>query len=293
MPFALQGIVPPLVTPFDRNEEVDVEALRAEVQHHLDLGVHGVCVGGSTGEGATLSAEDVHAVAAAAVQQAAGRVPVIAGIIRDSVREVVRYGQAIRSAGADGLQVTPVHYLFTPGAEATVAFYRQIADEVGLPVVIYNVVPWAAIPPTTLCRVLADVPGVIGVKQSGGDIHALADLLHAGPEGAVLTAIDDLLYPSFVLGADGAIAAILTVAPELCVKLWDAVRHDDHKTALELHEKLLPIWRAVDGSNMPARIKAALQMQRRRGGIARRPIDAVSEDERAAVERALHQAGMI
>lgn len=293
MPLTLRGIVPPLVTPFDRNEEVDVEALRAEVQHHLDLGVHGVCVGGSTGEGATLSAEDVHAVAAAAVQQAAGRVPVIAGIIRDSVREVVRYGQAIKSAGADGLQVTPVHYLFTPGAEATVAFYRQIAEEVGLPVVIYNVVPWAAIQPATLCRVLAEVPGVIGVKQSGGDIHALADLLHAGPEGAVLTAIDDLLYPSFVLGAHGAIAAILTVAPELCVKLWDAVRHDDHKTALELHEKLLPIWRAIDGPNMPARIKAGLQMQHRRGGIARRPIDAVSEDERTAVERALHQAGMI
>lgn len=293
MSLHLHGIVPPLVTPFDADEQIDTEAMRAEVRFHLDSGVDGVCVTGSTGEGASLSPDEAAAVARAAVAEAAGGAPVIAGIIRDSTVEVIRYGLAVKEAGVDALQVTPVHYLWTPDADTTVAYYRQISEQVGLPVVIYNVVPWATIAPATLARILDEVPGVIAVKQSGGDIHALADLLHlAPPGGTVLTAVDDLLYPSFVLGAQGAIAATLTVVPQLCVQLWRAVAAGDHPQALDLHNRLLPIWRAVNGPNMPARIKAALGMQGRRGGCARSPMNPVSTTELDAVRAALTEAGI-
>jgi 4-hydroxy-tetrahydrodipicolinate synthase len=290
----LRGIIPPLVTPFTPEEEVDEDAVRGEVRFHLDRGVHGICVTGSTGEGASLLPEDAAKVARAAVTEAAGEAPVIAGVIRDSTRDVIHYGRALREAGADALQVTPVHYLFTPDADTTVAYYRQIAADVGLPVVIYNVVPWATIAPATIARIMDEVPGVVAVKQSGGDIHALADLLHLAPRGgAVLTAVDDLLYPSFVLGAQGAIAATLTVAPSLCVELWDAVRNGDHPAALRLHNRLLPVWRAIDGPNMPARIKAALAMQGRNGGLSRSPMSPVSEAERAVIHDALRAASVL
>jgi len=294
MTLQLQGIVPPLVTPFDADEQVDEQAMRAEVRLHLDAGVDGICVTGSTGEGASLAPDETAAVARVAVAEAASSVPVIAGIICDSTREVIRYGLAAREAGVDALQVTPVHYLWTPDPDTTVAYYRQISEAVGLPVVIYNVVPWATIAPATLARILDEVPGVIAVKQSGGDIHALADLLRLAPAGGtVLTAVDDLLYPSFVLGAQGAIAATLTVVPQLCVRLWRAVAAGDHQLARDIHNRLLPVWRAVDGPNMPARIKAALALQGRYGGHARGPMSPVTDGQHAAIRAALVEAGVL
>lgn len=294
MPLDLHGIIPPVVTPFDDEERVDEAAVRTEIRYQLDTGVHGVCVTGSTGEGAALSAEDTVAVARAAAAEVRGAVPLVAGIIRDSTREVVRYGKALRETGVDALQVTPVHYLFQPDDDNMVAYYRTVAEETGLPIVIYNVVPWATIPPATVARILNEVPGVVAVKQSGGDIHALADLLHLAPTGGkVLSAIDDLLYPSFALGAQGAIAATLSIVPGLCVELWDAIGRGDHARGRELHHKLLPVWRAIDGPNMPSRIKAGLELQGRPGGAGRAPTNPVSAAERERVRAALAAAGVL
>lgn len=294
MTLDLHGIIPPLVTPFDADERVDENALRAEVRYHLDRGVHGLCVTGSTGDGQMLSAEDSATVAAAAVKEVAGRVPVISGIIRDSTAEVIRYGNLLRETGVDALQVTPVHYLFQPDEENTIAYYRRISEETGLPVLIYNVIPYALIPATTVARILNEVPGVIAVKQSGGNIHQLADLLHYAPTGGkVFTAVDDLLYPGYLLGAQGAISATLTVVPELCVAQWDAVQRGDHAEALAIHNKLLPVWRAIDGPNMTVRIKAALALQGRDGGHGRSPLTPVSDVERDTIRQALTKAGVV
>ncbi|MEV7227359.1 MULTISPECIES: dihydrodipicolinate synthase family protein [Polymorphospora] len=288
------GIIPPLVTPFDAEENIDTEALRAEIRFHLAVGVHGLCVTGSTGDGQMLSLEQSVTVAKIAVEEVKGAVPVIAGIIRDSTAEVIRYGLALKEVGVDALQVTPVHYLFQPDEETTLDYYRRICDATDLPVLIYNVIPYALIPATTVYRAIQEIPGVVGVKQSGGNIHQLADLLKAAPtEGVVFTAVDDLLYPAYLLGAGGAISATLTVVPQLCVDQWDAVQKGDHKTALEIHNKLLPVWRAIDGSNMTVRIKTALKLQGRTGGLGAHPLTPVSEQEEAVIRAALVEAGAI
>ncbi|MEU9963700.1 dihydrodipicolinate synthase family protein [Streptomyces malaysiensis] len=291
MTLDLHGIIPPLVSPFTADEQPDLDALRAEVRYHLDLGVHGLCVTGSTGDGQMLSVDDSVAIADTAVRETAGQVPVIAGIIQDSTREVIRYGKAIAQTGVDALQVTPVHYLFQPDEERTIEYYRRVAEETGMPVVIYNVIPYALIPATTVARILNEVPNVIGVKQSGGNIHQLADLLHMNPAGGkVFTAVDDLLFPSYLMGAQGAISATLTVVPELCLQQWDAVQRGDIATALELHNKQLPIWRAIDGPNMTPRIKAALAMQGRNGGHSLSPLTPVSDTERETLRAAFKAA---
>jgi len=288
----LRGIVPPLVTPFDAEENIDIAALRAEVRFHLEAGVHGICVTGSTGDGQMLSAEQSAAIARAAVEEVNGAVSVVAGIIRDSTAEVIRYGLTLKETGADALQVTPVHYLFQPDEQRTIEYYQRITEATGMPVIIYNVIPYALIPAATVYRILQEVDLVIGVKQSGGDIHQLADLLRAAPAGgAVLTAVDDLLYPAYLLGADGAVSAILTVMPRLCVEQWNAVEAGDHKTALDIHNKLLPVWRSIDGPNMTVRIKAALAMLGRNGGLGAHPLTPVSDAERADIRAALVEAG--
>jgi 4-hydroxy-tetrahydrodipicolinate synthase len=288
-----RGIMPPMVTPFTADEELDEGALRRETRVMLDAGVHGLCVCGSTGEGHVLTAEESCRVVAVVREEVAGRVPVIAGIIRDSTREVIRYGLALRDAGADALQITPVHYLFSPTEAGTIDYYRRIGAAVGLPILIYNVIPWNTIAPDLLLR-LAEIEQVVGVKQSGGDIHKLADLLKLNRGRLqVFTAVDDLLYPSFMLGAEGAIAAILTVLPALSVQLWDACQVGDHATARALHERLLPVWRAINAPDMSARTKAAIALQGRPVGPARHPLLPVTPEVRATIAAALEEAGVL
>ena len=127
---------------------------------------------------------------------------------------------------------------------------------------IYNVVPWSYLSPQLLVRILREVPGVIGVKQSAGDLKLLADLLLSAPVGKrIFSAVDALLYPSFALGAHGSIAAILTAAPHACVQLWDAVQAGNHERALDLHRRLLPLWNALVANNLPACTKYAQTLQ--------------------------------
>jgi 4-hydroxy-tetrahydrodipicolinate synthase len=108
-----------------------------------------------------------------------------------------------------------------------------------------------------------------------------------------MSAVDALLYPSFALGAHGAIAAILTAVPTLCVQLWDAVQTGDHKQALALHEKLLPIWNAISHDNLPANVKHCQELMGRPAGVPRAPMPATSAAQADPIRRALHGAGML
>ena len=110
----IRGIIPPMTTPFTALGDIDVPALRAQVRFLVDQGVHGLAVGGSTGEGHTLDRDDLRRAVAAAVEESAGRVPVIAGIIVDSTRDAGERGRVVRDLGVTAIQVTPVHYLFRP-----------------------------------------------------------------------------------------------------------------------------------------------------------------------------------
>lgn len=195
----ISGIVPPIVTPFDADEDVDELALRADVRYLVqDAGVHGVAAGGSTGEGHTLTTDELRQVVGAAADEVGGQVPVVAGIIVDSTRQAVEKSLAVADLGVAALQVTPVHYLFKPDDEMMVRHFATIADRTGVPVIVYNVVPWAYCSPELLVRMITEVDGVIGVKQSSGDLKLLADLLLGlGDRGLVMSAVDALLYPSF------------------------------------------------------------------------------------------------
>jgi 4-hydroxy-tetrahydrodipicolinate synthase len=293
MASGLHGMISTVVTPFDEDDRVDLELLRGEVKYLLDQGVTALCACGSTGEGQTLSVEESQAICEVVVDEVAGRVPVVGGVIQNSTAQAIRYSLALKEAGVDYLQVTPVHYVFAPSADETIEHYRLVGEAVGLPIVLYNVVPWALVPVDTIER-LASVPQVVAVKQSGGDMHLLVDLLaRVRDRFTILAALDDLHYPAFVLGAHGALAAVPTVTPKLSVQLWDAVQAGDHRAALALHERILTVWRAIDGPNLPATIKAALQLQGREGGLPRKPFAPATPQERERIAAALRAASLI
>ena len=291
----IYGIVPPMATPFAADESIDEAALRAEVRYLIEsAGVHGVAVGGSTGEGHTLSTDELRRVVGSACDVADGRVPVIAGVIVDSTRQAIEKARALADLDVAALQVTPVHYLFRPDDDMMFAHFAALAEASAHPLMIYNVVPWSYCSPALLDRMLREIDGLIGVKQSAGDLKLLADLLMTSADaGLIMCAVDALLYPSFCLGAHGAIAAILTAAPELCVALWDQVQAGDHEAALATHLKLLPIWNAIMDDNLPANVKTALSLQGRPAGRARMPMQDTSPNQRAAIQAALEAAGMV
>ncbi|MCH2666216.1 dihydrodipicolinate synthase family protein, partial [bacterium] len=172
--------------------------------------------------------------------------------------------------------------------------FRRLTEETGLPVMIYNVVPWAYLSPALLERIIDEVEGVIGVKQSAGDMKLLADLLvRASNRARIMSAVDALLYPSFALGAHGAIAAVLTAAPTLSVEVWDAVAAGAHEKAKSVHEKLLAIWNAINQDNLPANVKCAMRLQGREGGLPRPPMPESSGTQEAEIRNALGDAGLL
>jgi 4-hydroxy-tetrahydrodipicolinate synthase len=231
------GVIPPMTTPFRKDGEIDFKLIAPQVDWLIGAGSHGMAAGGSTGEGHTLDHEEYRDLVAATVEAAKGRVPVIAGIIVDSTRDAVRRGRLVRDMNVAALQVTPVHYLFKPDEQAMVDHFRRMADETGMPIIIYNVVPWSYLSPALLTRIMNEVPLVVGVKQSAGDLKLFADLMMMAPDKLIYSAVDALMYPSYALGAHGSIAAILSAAPHASVELWNAVKAGNHVRALELHQK--------------------------------------------------------
>ncbi len=289
----LFGIIPPMTTPFDSEGEINHQALRVQVDWLIAQGSHGLAAGGSTGEGHTIDPDEFRGLMASTVEATAGRIPVVAGIIVDSTRDAVRRGKAVADLGVAALQVTPVHYLFRPTDDAMVDHFKAMADSIGLPILIYNVVPWTYLSPTLLCRIMEEVPLVVGVKQSAGDMKLLADLLLQAPEDKLIfTAVDALLYPSFTLGSKGGIAAILAAAPKACIDLWDAVQKGDHKTGLKLHVGLLNLWNAMFSDNLPACTKYAQTLQGCPGMLPRAPMPEPSDAQKTAIKVALKELGV-
>lgn len=291
----LQGVIPPATTSFDASGQVVLDDAASQIRWLIDNGAKGVAVGGSTGEGHTLGAGEFRDLVEAAVSSAAGRAPVIAGIITDSTRDAVERGIAVHDLDVAALQVTPVHYLFRPDDDSMVEHFRTLAGETGQKIIIYNVVPWTYLSPALLLRIMDEVPQVIGVKQSAGDLKLFADLMaDVKPGNLIFSAVDALMYPSYVLGAHGSIAAILSAAPRPSVDLWDAVAEGDHDRAHALHLKLLRLWNALmPHDNLPASTKYAQSLQGCPSGIARQPMPMPDAEHQARIRDALDALGLL
>lgn len=284
----LHGIIAPFTTAFTESGAIDLNLVKPQVDWMIDNGVHGLAAGGSTGEGHALDQQEYKELIAATKEAINGRVPLVAGIIANSTAEVAARGHCVKDLGVAALQITPPHYLFRPNDDAMVQHFHDIYDDCGVPILIYNVVPWCYLSPDLLLRIMDEVPGVLGVKQSAGDMKLFADLMRRSkPQNLIFSAVDALLYPSYQLGARGAIAAILTAAPGPSVRLWDAVIAEDWQTARDLHERLMPLWDAIGQDNMPSLVKYAQHLQGLDAGLARRPTSPASDAQKAAVKAAL------
>ena len=284
LPADIRGMLPPLVTPFTPDEAIDEAAFRLQIRYMIGQGVHGLVVGGSAGEGFTLSQDELRRLTAIAAEEVGERVPLLAGIIANSTGDAIARARAVADLGVCALQVTPSHYIFRTGDAAMLAHFRDISEAVGLPVLIYNVIPWNYLSPALLVRIMDEVPGVAGVKQSAGDLRALSELVvSVGDRRRILGAIDALVYPCLAVGAHGMVSQILTALPGPCVRMWNLVQAGRHAEALDLHQRMARVWNAINADNRVAVTKFTLSLQGVATGQTRRPLEPPSEAQMAGV----------
>jgi len=284
----LTGVLPPITMPFDMKGELVKGGLREQIDFIIKNGANGVVAGGSTGEGHTLTDAEFSFVMQEAYEATAGRVPFLAGLIVQSTRAAIERANMLKGMKVAALQVTPVHYLFKPDADATIEHFRTISDATGLPILIYNVIPWNYLSVDLMLRIMDEVPGVVGMKQSGGDLKSLSDLLlRCKPENVVLSGVDALLYPGFCMGMHGAISALTSAVPHIVVRIQKAVEANDNKTARDLHFKLNALWNTMSHDNLPACIKYIQHLQGTRMFEPRAPMMRVTDQQKVDIKAAM------
>ena len=284
----ISGIIPPIVTPFDENGEINYELLEAEMDLCLQAGVDGISVSGSTGEGPTIRDEELEKMVTIARAHCGSEKSVVCGVMRTCTRDAVRAGLVAKNAGADAIMVTPPAYnVLVPNAEGMFDFYSTISKEVQLPIIIYNVIPQNKILPDLFERLVNEMEYVRGIKQSVDGIQALyAQVLKVGSKGSVFAATDDMIFSCFELGAAGAISAILSVFPEECVKMWKLAKEGKHEEGLAIQNSLYDKWQCLGGNQFPIRLKYALECRGRHVGLCRSPITYLPEEYKEKIRKA-------
>ncbi len=248
-----------LVTPFTSSGEVDEAAVRRLAKRQVEAGIHFLVPCGTTGEAPTLTAAERRRVVEIVVEEARGRVPVLAGAGGYDTREVVQAAKAMQSAGADGLlSVTP--YYNKPTPEGLFRHYQAIAEATPLPIVVYNVPGRTGcnVDPATLAR-LATIPHMAGVKEASGNMTQICDVLRAVlPEFLVLAGDDALTLPAMAVGARGVVSVAANEVPREMAQLVEAAEANDFTFAREIHSRLRPLMLANFAESNPIPVKAAM-----------------------------------
>ena len=289
----ITGSIVALVTPMLDDGSVDFAALRRLIDWHIAEGTDCIGVVGTTGESPTVSMEENCEIIRVAVEHAAGRVPIMAGTGANSTAEAIELTRFAKQVGAD-CHLSVVPYYNRPSQEGIYQHFKAIAAAVDLPMVLYNV-PGRTVAdmlPETALR-LAQLPGVVGIKEASGNIERACQLIKHAPRGfAVYSGDDGSAAALMLLGGQGNVSVTANVAPRLMHELCRAALEGDARRAAALHLRLLPLHKQLFCEPSPAPTKWALAQLGRCGQHLRLPIVPLSEAGQALVGQALLEAGV-
>ena len=287
------GAIVAIVTPF-KNGTVDEEALRNLFEEQIAAGTDGIAPCGTTGESTTLSHGEHDRVIEITIDAVKKRVPVIAGTGSNSTTEAIRLTRHAWEAGADAaLMVCP--YYNRPTQEGLYQHYRKIAEEVPIPIIIYNIQSRTGVNllPETLAR-LATIPNIVGVKEASGSLKQMSDVIHlCGPDFAVLSGDDIFTLGLLALGGKGVISVISNVAPADMAALVDAFAAGNLQKARALHYRMSPLIDALFIETNPIPVKAALAMMGKVEYELRLPLCKMTEKNEATLRAAMKTYGLI
>lgn len=289
----LRGAYTALITPF-RDGEVDVEALRALVKRQIDGGIHGLVPCGTTGEAATMSTDEQLLVIRTVVEAAEGRVPIVAGTGSNDTRKTVEYTRKVAEIDGVDAALVVVPYYNKPDQEGLFRHFTQVADEGGLPVVLYNV-PGRTVrsfTPDTVGR-LAEHDNIVAIKEATGDMTFDTEVLEA-VDGKidVLSGDDFTTFPLLACGGTGCVSVVSNLDPAAMSKMCDAALEGDYETARRLHMKIQPLARALFSAPNPVPTKTIASKLGWCASDVRAPLYDVSDDVRATLETIASDYGL-
>jgi len=290
----IQGSIVALATPFQEDGSVDYPTLRKLIDWHVAEGTDCICVVGTTGESPTVSVDEHCEIIRVAVEQAAKRVPIMAGCGANSTAEAIELTEFARKVGADcHLQVVP--YYNRPTQEGMYHHFKKVAETVDLPMVLYNVPgrTVADMAHETVLR-LAQVPGIMGIKEATGNIERAQWLIRDVPAGfAVLSGDDPTAVALMLCGGQGNISVTANIAPRLMHELCVAATGGQAAQAMEIQKKLLPVHKHLFVEPNPVPLKWAMARMGLCGGTLRLPLWPLSANQQPVVEQALRASGLI
>ena len=291
---AFTGCGTALVTPFTRDGALDEAGVRRLARRQIAAGVHFLVPCGTTGESPTLSDDERARVVELVVEEAAGRVPVLAGAGGYDTRDVIAAALRFKRLGAAGiLSVTP--YYNKPTQEGLFQHYQAIAGEVGLPIIVYNV------PGRTGCNVevstlarLSEVPNIVGVKEASGNVSQMCEVCRAVPADFIVLSGDDALtLPLMAVGGHGIISVIGNEAPAEMARMVELAERNDFAEARRLHARLMPLMTANFVESNPIPVKAAMAAMGLLEEVYRLPMVPPADASRRRIVQALAAAGVL
>lgn len=291
----IQGIIPPVITPMQSNEDLDIPRLKSFIDHLIANGVHGIFVLGTNSEFYALDEREKQEVIATAVAHVNKRVPVYAGTGAETTREAVRLTRMAEREGVDGVSViTP--YFVIPTQKEIADHYRRIAEATSLPVVLYSnpaTCGGVKIDPETVAK-LAEVPNILAIKDSSGDLQNVVEMIRIVPERfSVLMGRDTLIFSAMMFGARGAVPATGNIAPALLSQIYERFIKGDIEGSKAAQLKLNPLRMALGLCTAPGAVKAALNMLNMNVGPCRSPVSGLTPEKVPLMRNALTQSGLL
>ncbi|RWF58936.1 MAG: dihydrodipicolinate synthase family protein [Mesorhizobium sp.] len=282
----IRGVIPPLVSTFAPDGSLDLDLFRGELKFMEAAGVTLAVVGGSTGSGDELSADELGQLVAEATKSS--NIQIIAGVITTTTRDAILRGQKAKEGGASALMLGPPIYT-TPSAEGLDRFIQDVYEATGLPIVYYN---HFFNPPSVMQRI-AKLRGVICVKEVA--LEPVAELVQTvGDRVAIAAGADSVNIASFLFGAHASISGVNTVIPKEYGEIFAAHVAGDYVRGRELTEKIAPLAREmIKPANFPARVKFAINLLGRNVGSPRKPSGDLAVEDQQNIRAALKFAGLI
>ncbi|AMA73863.1 MULTISPECIES: 2,4-dihydroxyhept-2-ene-1,7-dioic acid aldolase [Aneurinibacillus] len=291
----LRGSIAPIVTPFDEQMNVDVQALKGLIEWHIASGTHGISVTGTTGEPSSLTIEERELVMETAIKTAAGRVPVVPGTGSTNHAEALHLTKRAQEMGADAAMVI-VPYYNRPNQQALYNHFKTIADSVDIPIIIYNIPGRTAVnlEVKTLARLAEDCRNIIGVKESNKDFeHVNRVLLNCGRDFLLYSGIELLCYPMLAIGGAGHVSATANVMPKEVADLYNLWMAGEVEAAIDLHYKMMPLNDVLFKDTNPGPLKTALGMMGKMNPALRLPMGPPSVELQQEIRQTLISYGLL
>ncbi len=285
-----EGIATALITPFTKDGTIDLEGLKILIDRQIENGISAIIIAGTTGEASTLSFDEYSLLIAKSNEYINKRVPLIVGSGSNNTAYALKLSLEAKKRGADGLlMVTPYYNKTTQ--EGLALHYKHIADRVKIPIILYNVPTRTGlgISPTT-CKLLAEHPYIVAIKEASGNISNTMDILYAAPKLTLYSGNDDQLLPILSIGGKGLISVVSNVAPRETVRIYQAFKDGEIEKAIKAHNKLLPLMRALFNQVNPIPVKRALQLLDLPAGAPRLPLIECDKATEKQLKEAINKA---